>query len=274
MDGPTVKGVEKVMDHVLEARAAGGRVLVHQAFEGGHFLRRLDGVEGRHDRELHFGRLVEWAASGEGVVTTEQVGPARLLVRALTPELGIRSTHPLQSWSNPTVLAHGRTGWVFYQSRQTVAVDAAVGLPWGETGQLAMIEIDLGGGFFFQEPQPRDLGPYAQWFVNEDNRVRRLVDQDSPSGTDPALSAGAPGCTVVLGQFSSNKPLFANRHQDFRPWQVLCLVDPGGVVRPTMREPGRSWLHQVVLHNGRWFTASSAGLEADTPAGRPALIAP
>ncbi|GAT68592.1 molecular chaperone-like protein [Planomonospora sphaerica] len=274
VDGPTVKGVEKVMDHVLEARAAGGRVLVHQAFEGGHFLRRLDGVEGRHDRELHFGRLVEWAASGEGVVTTEQVGPAQLLVRALTPELGIRSTHPLQTWGNPTVLAHGRTGWVFYQSRQTVAVDAAVGLPWGETGQLAMIEIDLGGGFFFQEPQPRDLGPYAQWFVNEDNRVRRLVDQDSPSGTDPALSVGAPGCTVVLGQFSSNKPLFANRHQDFRPWQVLCLVDPGGVVRPTMREPGRSWLHQVVLHNGRWFTASSAGLEADTAAGRPALVAP
>nr|BFE80212.1 hypothetical protein GCM10020093_028130 [Planobispora longispora] len=136
-----------------------------------------------------------------------------------------------------------------------------------------MMELNLGGGFF-PEPVPRDLGPYAQWFVNEDNRMRRLVDQDGPSGTEPAPSVGAPGCTVVLGQFGSNKPLFGNRHEGFRPWQVLCLIDPGGVVRPTVREPGRSWLHQVVLHKGRWFTASSAGLEADTADGRTTLVMP
>ncbi|SFJ35715.1 Hsp70 protein [Streptosporangium canum] len=272
--GPTVKGIEKVLDGVLEARAEAGRVFVHQAFDSGHLLRRLDGIEGRHDRELGFGRLVEWAASREGVVAVEQVGPAQVLVRTLSSELAIRATHPLQMWGDPTVIAHGRTAWVFFQPRQTVAVDTTVGLPWGETGHLAMIELDLGGGFFFQAPPARDLGPYARWFVNEDNRLRRLLDQEGPSGTEPSPSVGAPGCTVVLGQFSSNKPIFQNRHQDFRPWQVLCLVDPGGTVRPTVREPGRSWLHQVVLHNGRWFTSSSAGLEADTADGQTKLVMP
>ncbi|MFD8530341.1 Hsp70 family protein [Streptosporangium canum] len=272
--GPTVKGIEKVLDGVLEARAEAGRVFVHQAFDSGHLLRRLDGIEGRHDRELGFGRLVEWAASREGVVAVEQVGPAQVLVRTLSSDLAIRATHPLQMWGDPTVIAHGRTAWVFFQPRQTVAVDTTVGLPWGETGHLAMIELDLGGGFFFQTPPARDLGPYARWFVNEDNRLRRLLDQEGPSGTEPSPSVGAPGCTVVLGQFSSNKPIFQNRHQDFRPWQVLCLVDPGGTVRPTVREPGRSWLHQVVLHNGRWFTSSSAGLEADTADGQTKLVMP
>lgn len=272
--GPAVHGVEKVMDGVLEARAEAGRVFVHQAFDSGHLLRRLDGIEGRHDREFGFGRLAEWAASGEGVVAVEQVGPAQVLVRTLTPDLAIRGTHPLQMWGNPAVIAHGRTAWVFFQSRQPTPVDTAVGLPWGETGHLAMIELDLGGGFLFQPPQLRDLGPYAQWFLNEDNRRRRLVDQEGPSGTEPSPSVGAPGCTVVLGQFSSNKPMFQNRHHDFRPWQVLCLVDPGGVVRPTVREPRRGWLHQVVLHNGRWFTSSSAGLEVDAANGRTKLVMP
>ncbi|GAA4200764.1 hypothetical protein GCM10022252_54440 [Streptosporangium oxazolinicum] len=272
--GPTVQGIEKVMDAVLEARAEAGRVFVHQAFDNGHLLRRLDGAGGRHDRELRFGRLVEWAASGEGVVAVEQVGPAQVLVRTLTPDLAIRATHPMQMWGNPTVIAHGRTAWVFFHSRQVVPVDTAMGLPWGETGQLAMIELDLGGSFAFQAPQPRELGSYAQWFLNEDNRLRRLLDQEAPSGTEPSPSVGAPGCTVVLGQFGSNKPMFQNRHQDFRPWQVLCLVDPGGVVRPTVREPGRSWLHQVVLHRGRWFTSGSAGLEADSADGRTRLIMP
>ncbi|MFI7537613.1 Hsp70 family protein [Streptosporangium sp. NPDC049376] len=273
-DGPVVPGVAKVLDGVLEARAEAGRVFVHQAFDSGHLLRRLDGVEGRHDRELRFGRLVEWDVSREGVAAVEQVGPAQTLVRVLTPDLAIRGTHPLQVWGNPTVIAHGRTAWVFFQPRQPVPVDSSVGLPWGETGQLSVVEFDLGGGFMFQAPQPRDLGPYTQWFLNEDNRSRRLVDQEGPSGNDPAPSVGAPGCTVVLGQFSSNKPMFQNRHHDFRPWQVLCLIDPGGVVRPTVREPGRSWLHQVVLHNGRWFTSSSAGLEADTADGRTKLVMP
>ncbi|MER6171638.1 Hsp70 family protein [Streptosporangium sp. NPDC001681] len=273
-DGPSVQGIEKVMDGVLEARIEAGQVFVHQAFEHGHLLRRLDGIEGRYDRELGFGRLVEWAASSEGVVAVEQVGPAQVLVRALTRDLAIRATHPLQMWGNPTVIAHGRTAWVFFHSRQVVGVDTSMGLPWGETGQLAMIELDLGGGFAFQAPQPRELGPYAQWFLNEDNRLRRLLDQEAPSGTEPSSSVGAPGCTVVLGQFSSNKPMFQNRHQDFRPWQVLCLVDPGGVVRPTVREPGRGWLHQVVLHRGRWFTSGSAGLEADTADGRTRLVMP
>ncbi|MFB9677156.1 Hsp70 family protein [Streptosporangium vulgare] len=272
--GPTVQGIEKVMDAVLEARAEAGRVFVHQAFDHGHFLRRLDGIGGRHDRELRFGRLVEWAASGEGVVAVEQVGPAQVLVRTLTPDLAIRATHPLQMWGDPTVIAHGRTAWVFFQPRQAVPVDTSMGLPWGETGHLAMVEIDLAGTFAFQAPQPRELGPYAQWFLNEDNRLRRLLDQEAPSGTEPSPSVGAPGCTVVLGQFTSNKPMFQNRHQDFRPWQVLCLVDPGGVVRPTVREPGRSWLHQVVLHRGRWFTSGSAGLEADTADGRTRLVMP
>ncbi|MER5644174.1 Hsp70 family protein [Streptosporangium sp. NPDC002524] len=272
--GPTVQGIEKVADAVLEARAEAGRVFVHQAFDNGHFLRRLDGIGGRHDRELRFGRLVEWAASGEGVVAVEQVGPAQVLVRTLTPDLAIRATHPLQMWGDPTVIAHGRAAWVFFQSRQAVPVDTSMGLPWGETGQLAMVELDLAGAFAFQAPQPRELGPYAQWFLNEDNRLRRLLDQEAPSGTEPSPSVGAPGCTVVLGQFTSNKPMFQNRHQDFRPWQVLCLVDPGGVVRPTVREPGRSWLHQVVLHQGRWFTSGSAGLEADTADGRTRLVMP
>ncbi|MFC4062064.1 Hsp70 family protein [Planomonospora corallina] len=273
VDGPVVRGVEKVLDNVLEARAAGGRVLVHQAHQGGHFLRRLDGVGGGHDRELHFGRLVEWSASAEGVVTAEQIGPAQVLVRTLTPELGVRSTHPVQTWDTPNVLVHGRSAWVFYQPRQTVPVDASAGLPWGETGHLSLLEFDL-GSFHAPEPLARDLGPYAQWFVNEDNRLRRLLDQDGPGGTEPELSVGAPGCTVVLGQFRTGQPPFAGRYQDFQPWQVLCLVDPGGVVRPTVREPGRSWLHQVVLHNGRWFTASSAGLEADTVPGQTVLVAP
>ncbi|GHH71292.1 hypothetical protein GCM10017673_24580 [Streptosporangium violaceochromogenes] len=272
--GPTARGIEKVMDAVLEARAEAGRVFVHQAFENGHLLRRLDGVEGRHDRELGVGRLVEWAASGEGVAAVEQVGPAQVLVRTLTPDLAIRGTHPLQVWGNPVVIAHGRTAWVFFAPRQPLAVDTTMGLPWGETGQLAMIELDLGGGFLFAPPQPRDLGPHSQWFVNEDNRLRRLIDQEGPGGTEPAPSVGAPGCTVVLGQFSSAKPMFHNRHQDFRPWQVLCLVDPGGVVRPAVREPGRSWLHQMVLHNGRWFASTSAGLEADTADGQTKLVMP
>ncbi|MEU8384822.1 hypothetical protein, partial [Streptosporangium sp. NPDC048865] len=272
--GPTVQGIEKVVDAVLEARAEAGRVFVHQAFDNGHFLRRLDGIGGRHDRELRFGRLVEWAASGEGVVAVEQVGPAQVLVRTLTPDLAIRATHPLQMWGDPAVIAHGRTAWVFFQPRQAVPVDTSMGLPWGETGHLAMIELDLAGTFAFQAPQPRELGPYARWFLNEDNRLRRLLDQEAPGGTEPSPSVGAPGCTVVLGQFGSNRPMFQNRHQDFRPWQVLCLVDPGGVVRPTMREPGRGWLHQVVLHRGRWFTSGSAGLEADTADGRTRLIMP
>ena len=166
-DGPTVRGIEKVMDGVLEARAEAGRVFVHQAFDSGHLLRRLEGIEGRHDREFGFGRLVEWAASGEGVAAVEQVGPAQVLVRALTPDLAVRATHPLRMWGDPTVIAHGRTAWVFFHSRQATAVDTSVGLPWGETGQLAVIEFDLAGGLALP---PRELGPYAQWFLNEDNR--------------------------------------------------------------------------------------------------------
>lgn len=133
-DGPGVQGIEKVMDGVLEARAEAGRVFVHQAFEHGHLLRRLDGIEGRHDRELGFGRLVEWAASSEGVVAVEQVGPAQVLVRALTRDLAIRATHPLQMWGNPTAIAHGRTAWVFFHSRQAAGVDTSMGLPWGRPG--------------------------------------------------------------------------------------------------------------------------------------------
>ncbi|MEU4831806.1 Hsp70 family protein [Streptosporangium sp. NPDC023615] len=272
--GPVVQGVERVLDGVLEARLVAGGVFIHQAFETGHLLRRLDGVGGRHDRELGFGRLVEWGASPEGVVTVEQVGPAQVLVRTLTLDLAVRATHPLQMWGDPTVIAHGRTAWVFFHSRQALPADASMGLPWGETGQLAVVELDLGGGSAFQALQPRELGPYAQWFLNEDNRSRRLLDQEAPSGTEPSSSVGAPGCTVVLGQFSSNKPMFQNRYQDFRPWQVLCLIDPGGVVRPTVREPGRAWLHQVVLHRGRWFTSGSAGLEADAAGGRTRLVMP
>ncbi|MFI6508822.1 Hsp70 family protein [Streptosporangium sp. NPDC050855] len=273
-DGPVVQGIEKVMDGVLEARVAAGRVLVHQAFGNGHVLRRLDGIGGRHDRELAFGRLVEWDASPEGVVAVERVGPAQVLVRTLTPDLAVRATHPMQMWGDPAVIAHGRTAWVFFHSRPAVPVDASVGLPWGETGQLAMIELDLGGGFAFQAPRRHELGPYARWFLNEGDRRRRLVDQEAPSGTEPSSSVGAPGCAVVLGQFSGDKPVFQNAHHGFRPWQVLCLIDPGGVVRPTVREPGRAWLHQVVLHRGRWFTSGSAGLEADTADGRTRLVMP
>ncbi|WP_169950698.1 Hsp70 family protein [Microbispora sp. H11081] len=260
-----------VLRNVLEVRSAAGGIYAVCLEEGGNvFLRHLD-VSMEVDRELRFGSIADWAVSDEGVVVAERL-PDGTWVRTLTPELIIRSGRRLPAMGKVQVLAEGRTGWAFFQSRPPTAVSSSVGLPWGETADMSMIEIDL-GEFFVQETPSMLLGDSARWFVNEDNQQRRLFDQDSPTGGAPALTGGASGCVVVLGQFSSRKSFFGGVHQNFTAWQVLCMVQPGGKIRRVERR-SPNWLQQVVVHDDKWFVSTSAGLEIDAAPQPPVALAP
>jgi hypothetical protein len=236
-----------------------------------HILRRVNLTSGAADRELPFGQVLDWAAGDEGLLLAE-TGPGGTVVRTLTPELVIRSTHALPAVTDVRTLARGATGWAFHRNAPGVPVDHSKGLPWGETGDLVVMELSL-SGFFGQEAPRIPLGPSAHWFVNEDNVKRRLFDQDSPTGTEPSLSYGSAGCTVVLGQFNSKTAMFQNVHQGFQPWQVLCVLDPGGRVHRVERHPP-NWLQQVVLHESKWFVSTTAGLELDAAPNPPRLMVP
>ncbi|GAA1294292.1 hypothetical protein Psi02_41800 [Planotetraspora silvatica] len=261
-----------VMEGVIDVAASAAGVYALCAGEAGrHVLRRIDVAAGQADRELQFGEVVDWAVSGEGVVVADRA-PDGVRLRTLTPELTIRSGQLLPPGSEPRVLARDAAGWAFFQPRRPTLVNNAIGLPWGETGSLSVIEVSL-GGFFAQEAPPVPLGNTAQWFVNEDNSQRRLLDQDSPTGGGAALAVGSSGCVVVLGQFKSKKGVFGGAHQNFVPWQVLCLVEPGGKIsRIERRSP--NWLQQVVLHDGKWFISTNAGLEIDASPAPPQVIVP
>jgi actin-like ATPase involved in cell morphogenesis len=260
-----------VLDDVIGVHATVTGTYALCADANRHFVRRLDLATGTADREVPFGQVLDWAAGDEGLLLAER-GPAGTVVRTLTPELVIRSTQALPAVPEVRTLARGATGWAFYRNAPATAVDHSNGLPWGETGDLTVMELSL-SGFFGQEAARLPLGSSAQWFVNEDNIRRRLFDQDSPTGSDPALAHGSAGCTLVLGQFSSKTAMFQNVHQGFQPWQILCVVDPGGRIhRIERRSP--HWLQQVVLHDSKWFVSTSAGLEIDAPPSPPRLVAP
>ncbi|MFD0744400.1 hypothetical protein ACFQ1L_23240 [Phytohabitans flavus] len=179
------------------------------------------------------------------------------------------------------LVADGPTGWAFVTPRQPAPVGNNMGLPWGETGALSVIETNL-TSVFAQDAPPVSLGDSAHWYVNENNAVRRLLDQDSPTGSMPMMSVGKEGCVVVLGQYSSKAPLGASssrpgglsgsgRHQNVRPWQVICTVRPGSDVRHSNRRES-NWLYQAVHHAGRWYVATATGLEVGALEGNGELL--
>lgn len=268
---PTPEPFRTIQDGVLGVQVTATGTYVLCADGNRHFVRRLNLATAAADREVPFGQVLDWAAGDEGLLLAER-GPSGTVVRTLTPELVIRSTQVLPPVPEVRTLARGATGWAFYRNAPASAVDHSNGLPWGETGELTVMELNL-SGFFGQEAARLPLGASAQWFVNEDNIRRRLLDQDSPTGTEPVLAHGSAGCVVVLGKFSSKTAMFQNVHQGFHPWQVLCLIDPGGRIQYVERR-SPYWLQQVVLHDSKWFMSTSAGLEIDAAPHPPRPIAP
>ncbi|GAA1007133.1 hypothetical protein Aple_017080 [Acrocarpospora pleiomorpha] len=253
--------LKTVMEGVFSVRVTKNGTYCLCVDGGRQLLRRVDVPSGRTDRELAFGPVIDWAATDEGILLAER-GPNGAVLRTLTPELVIQSTQVLPGVPEVRTLAKGGIAWAFFHPGPVMPVDNSRGLPWGETGEITMLEFRLGG--FFQEPAHIPLGPSAQWFVNEDGTRRRLLDQDSPTGVGPALAIGSPGCTVVLGQYA-----FQN---GFLPWQVFLIIDPGGRVRRVDRRPP-NWLQQVVLHESKWFVATSHGLEIDAAPNPPRVLA-
>ncbi len=243
-------------------------------------LHRIDPGTGLPDRQLALGRVSGWAAAEEGLLIADRAGPA-VRLHTLSPELVIRSTRPVTSAEDPVVLAAGRTGWAFLRPFPSALVDNSVGLPWGQTGGLSVIETDL-TAVFQQDSQPLDIGDTARWYVNEDNALRRLFDQSSPTESLPMLAGGKEGCVVILGRYTSKAPMGASfrrpggyakgRHQSVRPFQVICQVSPGGAVTHGDRR-AENWLHQAVQHLGRWHFATETGLETGPLHGDTVLLA-
>ncbi|HTJ38859.1 MAG TPA: Hsp70 family protein [Dactylosporangium sp.] len=231
-------------------------------------LHRLDAATGQPDRQLALGRVTAWAASTEGLLVADRFGiNARL--HTLSPELVIRSTRPVMTVEDPVILADGAVGWAFLRPYASALVDNSIGLPWGSTGGLSVIETNL-TAVFVQDSLPLDIGDTARWYVNENNALRRLFDQNSPSESLPMLAHGSEGCVVILGRYASKAPMGASyrrpggfahgRHQAVQPYQIVCRVTSGGKVTHGARR-GKNWLYQAVHHRDQWHLATEAGLE-------------
>ncbi|WP_238005338.1 Hsp70 family protein [Dactylosporangium sp. AC04546] len=243
-------------------------------------LHRIDPGTGMPDRQLALGRVTDWAASDEGLLVADRFGPAARL-HTLSPALVIRSTRPVQTAEDPVVLAAGGVGWAFLRPFPSALVDNSIGLPWGQTGALSVIESNL-TGVFVHDNLPREVGDSARWYVNEDNALRRLFDQGSPTESEPMLAYGKDGCVVILGRYSSKAPMGANyrrpggyakgRHQAVQPYQVVCRITPGAEIRHGERRTG-NWLYQAVHHLGQWHLATEAGLETGALQGDGVLLA-
>ncbi|GAA4249139.1 Hsp70 family protein [Dactylosporangium darangshiense] len=231
-------------------------------------LHRLDAATGQPDRQLALGRVTAWAASSEGLLVADRFGiNARL--HTLSPELVIRSTRPVMTVEDPVILADGAVGWAFLRPYASAFVDNSIGLPWGSTGGLSVIETNL-TAVFVQDSLPLDIGDTARWYVNENNALRRLFDQNSPSESLPMLAHGSEGCVVILGRYASKAPMGASyrrpggfahgRHQAVQPYQIVCRVTSGGKVTHGARR-SKNWLYQAVHHRDQWHLATEAGLE-------------
>jgi actin-like ATPase involved in cell morphogenesis len=268
------------LEGVLEAR--GGINGVYAWCVGTrHTLHRVDPDTGAPDQQLVLGNIADWAVADQGLLVAN-LDAGQTWAHALTPELVIRSSRSVNTGRAPVVLAQDGVGWAFLAPRPPVPVGNQVGLPWGETGGLSVVEISL-TGVFMQDSLPTPLGDSARWYVNENNAVRRLLDQDSPTEIAPMIAHGQPGAVVVLGQYRSKAPIGASsgrpggltgsgRHRQVVPWQVVCTIRPGGVIEKLERHGG-NWLHQAVHHNGEWHLATSAGLEIGPPAGEGTKLA-
>jgi actin-like ATPase involved in cell morphogenesis len=267
---------------VVEAIGTGSDVYVwcSDPSASADVLHHLNAATGRPDRQLALGRVTGWAASTEGLLVADRFGTGPRL-HTLSPELVIRSTRPVLSAEDPVVLADGAVGWAFLRPFPSALVDNSIGLPWGQTGALSVIETNL-TAVFAQDSPPLDIGDTARWYVNEDNALRRLFDQNSPTESLPMPAYGAEGCLVVLGRYASKAPMGATyrrpagfargRHQAVQPFQVICRVTPGGKVTHGERRE-RNWLYQAVHHHDQWHLATEAGLETGDLTGEGTLLA-
>ncbi|MBN1170911.1 MAG: hypothetical protein JXA67_01950 [Micromonosporaceae bacterium] len=258
------------LEGVFEAHASavGVYALGKSASGPGHTIYRIDRETLRPDRELQLRFVSSWEVSDEGLLVVDRCGLSTTML-TLSPELVIRSSRTLATKSEPRLVVDGRIGWAFYRPSTASRVDNSIGLPWGEVGSLACIETDL-TSVFSHDLSPVNLRYSAVWFVNEDNRTHRLIDQESPAGSMPMRAVGKPGCVVVLGQYSSKAPfgatsarprgLAGGRHRNVAPYQVICRIEPGDGVR--WSEPRtESWVHQAVFHDEDWYLATTSGLE-------------
>ncbi|MEV5409270.1 hypothetical protein AB0K60_10600 [Thermopolyspora sp. NPDC052614] len=260
-----------ILEEVLEVRSTTTWLYALCADENGHHvLRRLDPTIGEADREVQFGRVVDWGVSDDGMVVVE-TNPGGLLLHTLTPEMTIRSGQRFSGKRGARVLVRGATGWVFFTDDRARKVNHVSGLPWGEVGKLTVVELDL-RAFFVQDVPETSLGEQAQWFVNEDNRQRRLFDQDGPTGNEPASAVGADGCVVVLGRFTGRRSL-TGVYRTFTPSQALCVLAPGGKIT-TIDRSKPNWLQQVLLYDGKWFISTNVGLEIDAAPDPVRVVAP
>ncbi|GAA2335615.1 hypothetical protein GCM10010170_015570 [Dactylosporangium salmoneum] len=243
-------------------------------------LHRLDAA-GRPDRQLALGRVTGWAATTEGLLVADRFGVAAAQLHTLSPELVIRSSRTVMTAEDPILLADGAVGWAFLRPYPSAQVDNTIGLPWGATGGLSVIETNL-TAVFVQDTLPLDIGETARWYVNENNLLRRLIDQNSPSESLPMPAHGTPGCVVVLGRYASKAPMGATyrrpagfargRHQQVQPYQLVCQVSPGGKIEHGRRRD-KNWLYQAVHHRDQWHLATESGLETGPLEGEANLLA-
>ncbi|WP_432994684.1 Hsp70 family protein [Dactylosporangium sp. CA-233914] len=271
-----------VLAGVVEAFGTGQDVYVwsREAQARGDVLHRVDAASGRPDRQLALGRITAWAGSTEGLLVSEAFS-AMARLHTLSPELVIRSTRPVPTAEDPVLLTDGAVGWAFLRPYPSALVDNTLGLPWGQTGGLSVIETNL-TAVFVQDSPPLDIGETARWYVNENNHLRRLFDQNSPSESLPMPALGKEGAVVVLGRYASKAPMGATyrrpggfargRHQQVQPYQVVVRVTPGGDVRHSQRRE-KNWLYQAVYHRDQWHLATEAGLETGALEGEGTLLA-
>ncbi|GLW35611.1 Hsp70 family protein [Actinoplanes regularis] len=262
---------EAILDNVVETRATASG-LYAWCRPDGHRLHRVDPAELRPDRSIDIGEILSWTATDAGLLVADHTTGTQ--VHTFSPDLVIRATRPLPSRQRPTVVAAGTAGWVFLNAAATPA-DNRVGLPWGEFGAASYLTVDLSRGLVTDTEARYRLERSARWLLNEDNRQRRLIDQDSPSGSPPAPTGDEPSCLAIVGRFTSKAPLGASRnrpggllggrHAGLKTWQEVVTIDAGGGITRTLRRDG-DWLHQVQLWRGNWLMSTSAGLLAgDTP---------
>ncbi len=271
---PGLPELRVVQDGVLEARLVDDRLYAWcVAADRGHLLMAMD-ADGHVTRGVPVGQLLSWAAGPDGLLVTERRG-GQVLVHALSPELSIRSTRPLPAGGIPTVLLSGSRGWVFYRPRRATGVDNSAGLPWGEVGDLCMLAVDLNAVFMQEQPAVL-LGQHALWYLNENGVLRRLLDQDSPTGGTPAPTGVEGECAVISGQFASVVTgLVKRRYRDVRPSQVITLVAAGGGGAGwRIGRPGQPWVHQVRHHGDGWALATAAGLEVGELNGPTTIVLP
>lgn len=256
---------------VLDARPAHGAVFtvsIPAGPNGRHRVSRRDATTGRVEREFVFGDLAAWAVSDAGVVIAER-HPGGLRCHILDSYLTLRSSIPLQTRIDPSIVIEGETAWVLQRAVTTRNVGAGDGMGWGELGDLAVQVLRLGPGP--RPPSmpapPLSMGQAAYWYIDENGRRRRLIDPTAPSTAVPAALGDDRSCAMIIGRVTPEGPPRAGQRRREVHSQSVGRIGPSGtftpIVEQRVRDTATPWVHQVIQPGGGlpWLLATSVGLE-------------